>query len=149
MHDLPLHRHETVGTEVSIESRKQLLHDAGFDEVFPKSPNGCGVRDFLADVKAKKATKGVPVENPKPVELYDRLYNDCRIRILNSRMIVPLRTNSGLPVFVPGLFKRWTKHLPVDRLVDLGKRVAVLVDFVQPVLQVEKAGWDNGWSLSG
>jgi hypothetical protein len=31
----------------------------------------------------------------------------------------------------------------IDRLVDLAKRVAVLVDFVQSVLQVKKAGLDH------
>ena len=50
VHDLPFHRHETVGPKVRIKGRKQLLHDAGIDEVFPKAPNGGGVGNFLADV---------------------------------------------------------------------------------------------------
>ena len=58
--------------------------------------------------------------------------------------IVPLRPYSGLPALITGLFERRTKQLPVDRLVDRGQRVAVLVDFVQSVLQVKKARLDHG-----
>jgi len=133
-----------------IEGRKHLLHDTGLDEVFPKTPDGGGIRDFLADVQTEKTSEGVPVEDLK----FGRVVRQVVQRLQNENFeqqddIVPLGTNIGLPVFVPSLFERRTKHLPVDRLVDLGKRVAVLVDFVQSVLQVKKAGLDHGWSPSG
>jgi hypothetical protein len=50
---------------VRIKGRKQLLHDAGFDEVFPKTPDGGGIRYFLADVQTKKAPKRMSVEDLK------------------------------------------------------------------------------------
>lgn len=65
IHDLPFHRHKTVVPKVRIDGRKQFLHDTGLDEVFPKTPNGGGVVNLLADVQIKKATKRVPVENLK------------------------------------------------------------------------------------
>jgi len=135
---------------VSIEGRKQFLRDAGLDEVFPKSPDGGDIWDFLADVQAKKATKGVPVE----ILRFGRVIRQIVQRLQDKNFeqqddIVPLRPNSGLPAFVPGLFERRTEHLPVNCLVDLGKRVAVFVDFVQSVMHVEKAGLDHSWPPSG
>ncbi len=150
IHDLPFHRHETVVPKVRIEGRKQLLYDAGLDEVFPKTPDGGGVGDLLADVQTKKATKGVPVENVKLGRVIRQIVQRLQDKNLEQQDdIVPLGTNCGLPTLVPGLFKRRAKHLPVDRLVDLGKRVAVFVDFVQSVLQIKKSGLDHGWSPSG
>ena len=150
IHDLPLHRHETVVPKVRIEGGKQLLHDAGIDEIFPKTPDCGGIGNLLADVQTKKATKGVPVENLKLGRVVRQIVQRLQDKNLEQQDdIVPLRANSGLSTLVPSLFKRWTKQLPVDRLVDLGKRIAVLVDFVQSVLQIKKAGLDHGWSPSG
>ena len=36
IHDLTLHRRETVGAKMRIKGRKQFFHYAGLDEVFPK-----------------------------------------------------------------------------------------------------------------
>ena len=65
LHDLPFHRHEIVVPQVRIEGGKQLLHDAGIDEIFPKTPDSGGLRNLLTDVQTKKAAKGVPVKNLK------------------------------------------------------------------------------------
>ena len=102
--NLPLHGHETVGPEVCVEGRKQLLHDAGLDEVFAKTPDRGGIRDFLADVQTEKTPEGVPVEDLK----FGRVVRQVIQRLQNENFeqqdgIVPLRTNIGLPVFVPSL----------------------------------------------
>ena len=112
IHDLPFHRHETVGPEVGIEGRKQILHDAGLDEVFPKTPDGGGVGNFLADVQTKKAPKRMPVENLK----LDRVIRQVVQRLQDKNFeqqddVVPLWADSGLPALVSGLFKGRTKHL--------------------------------------
>lgn len=149
IHDLPFHRHETVVPKVRIEGHKQLLHDTRLDEVFPKTPDGGGIGNLLADVQTKKAPKGVPVENLKLGRVIRQIVQRLQDKNLEQQDdIVPLRTNRRLPTLVPSLFERRTKQLPVDRLVDFGKWVAVFVDFVQSVLQVEKAGLDHGWSPS-
>lgn len=47
------------------ESRKHLLHYTDLDEVFPKTPDAGGIRDFLTDVQTEKTSEGVPVEDLK------------------------------------------------------------------------------------
>ena len=109
---------------MGIEGRKQFRHNAGLDEVFPKTPDGGGVGYFLADVQTQKAPKRMPVENLELGRVIRQIVQ--RLQEKNFEQlddIVALRTNCGLPALVPDPFKRRTKHLPVDRLVDLGKQV--------------------------
>ena len=97
--------------------------------------------DILADVQTEKTPKGVPVENLK----FGRVVRQVVQRLQNENFeqqddIVPLRTNSGLLVFVPSLFEFRAEHLPLNRLIDLGKRIAILVDFVHRSCRSKKPG---------
>ena len=106
VHDLPFHRHETIGSEVRIEGGKQLLHNTGLDEVFPKTPDGGGIRNLLTDMQPKKAPKRMSVENLKLGGVIRQVVQRLQDKNLEQQNdIVPLGTNTGLPAFVSGLFK--------------------------------------------
>ena len=55
----------------------------------------------------------------------------------------PFAPTIGLTSFIPSFFQGWTKHLPVDRLVNLGQQVSILVYSVLYVPRIEKAGLDH------
>lgn len=89
--------------------------------MMPSPPDGSGIRNFLTDVQAKKAPKGGPVENLKLGRVIRQVVRRLQDKNFEQQDdIVSLQTNSGLSVYIPGLFKRQTKNPLVDRLVDLG-----------------------------
>ena len=62
---MTFHRHETIGPEMSIKGRKQLLNHTSLLQVFTKKPERGRIRNLLADVQTQKTAKGMPVKNLK------------------------------------------------------------------------------------
>lgn len=113
IHDLPFHRHETVVPEMRIEGRKQFLYNAGLDEVFPKTPDGGGIGNLLADVQTKKAPKGVPVENLKLGRVIRQIVQRLQDENLKQQDdVVPLRPDRRLAGPCPWPFRAQDETSP-------------------------------------
>jgi hypothetical protein len=139
----------TFGPQMDVKGRKHLFHDAGLGEIFAKTLYRRGVGNLLADVQPEKTGKGVPIKNLKLGRVVRQVVERLEHEDFEQQNdIVPLGPSIGLSIFVPRLLECRAKHLPLNRLVELGKRIAVLVDFVQAVLQIKEAGLNHRWSPS-
>lgn len=82
-------------------------------------------------MQPEKTGKGVPIKNLKLGRVVRHVVERLQIEDFEQQNdIVPLGPSIGLPIFAPGLLECRAQHFSVKRLVDLGKRTAVLVDFV-------------------
>jgi hypothetical protein len=140
IHYLPFHGRKTVGTEVGVEGCKEILDNPCLAQVFSEAPDGRGVRDLAADVQPEKTPEGMPVKYLKLGRVVRQIVQRLQDEDFEQQDdIIPLRANIGLTILVPRLFERWPENIPVNRRVDLGKWVAVLVHLVKPVLEIEKS----------
>jgi hypothetical protein len=150
IYDLTLHGCKAVGSKVGVKGHEQFLDYPGLSQVFPKSPDRCCIRNLAADVQAEEATEGVPVKDLKLSRIIRQIIQRLQDEDLKQQNdIVSLWPNIGLPAFVSSPFKAWAENLPINRFVYLGKRIAVFVDFMKPLLEIEKSWLDHGWSPSG
>jgi len=150
IYDLTLHGRKTVSLEVGVKGHEQFFDYCGLDQVFPESPDRCGIRDFAADVQAEKTTEGVPVKDLKLGRVIRQIVQRLQDKNFEQQDdIVAPWPNIGLPALVPSPFKAWAENLPINHFVYLGKRIAVFVDFVKPLLEIEKSWLDHDWSPSG
>jgi len=139
INNLPFPRLETIRPEMVVKFLKQRLNNVRLYQVFPEPPDRCRIRHFAAQMQSEKAAEGMAVKYLKLQSLVREIIKRLQNQYFEHQdCVVRFGASVGLLCFAPGFLKLWPKYLPVNSCGYSDERIAVTVNFMQTIFNVEK-----------
>jgi hypothetical protein len=144
INNLALHGQKSMFAKVEVKSIEQLFNNSFHNQVFPESPDCCGIRNLATNVQSKKTPEGVPVKYLELCRIIGKVVQRLKNQDFEKQnSVVAFGSYIGLPLLATNLFEFWAKNLPVNSFIYLGKRISLLVDFIESVFEIKKSGLNH------
>src|SRR4030043_682702 len=148
VYNLPFPGREALFAKIRFKLLKGFLNHPNLGQLLPKQPEGLGIRNVISQRQIQKPHKRETIPNLKLRLLVRQIVQRLKNHHLDHQHDVKgFSTRVGFALFVSHHFQKRTKQFPVHHCLNLGERIASVVQLLKTYLPIQQTGLHHLFSL--